>query len=192
MNSASPDAELITGLVSPAARREAASLLYQRYASRFMAYLRRRGLGQADAEDAVQEAFIRLIRRAETFALRDQTEPDRACRAWIWTVARSAWLDWRKRQGQAGTTLDDVPEGALGVVPDVAVTSNYQDCVHGQLARFAQDYPDGGEAILWAAVDGLKTSQIGELLGRSAGATREFLSQTRKRLRQYLAPCLES
>ena len=66
---------------------------------------------------------------------------------------------------------------------DVAVTSNYQDCVHGQLARFSEAYPEACQAIVWAAVDGLKSAQIAELIGRSAGATREFLSQTRKRLR---------
>ena len=49
---------------------------------------------------------------------------------------------------------------------------------------------EAGQAIVWAAVDGLKSTQIAELIGRSAGATREFLSQTRKRLREYLEPCL--
>ena len=61
------DDDLILAL-SGSGRAAAVESLYRRYAPRFTAYLRRRGLSAADAEDAVQEAFIRLIRRAEGFA----------------------------------------------------------------------------------------------------------------------------
>lgn len=183
LSQASDDA-LITALCDPTQRREAALQLHRRYAHRFMAWLTRRGLDHASAEDGVQEAFIRLIRRAETFS------PQGQGRAWIWTVARSAWLDDAKKRAQQSPVQmyeDDLDEATS---PDVASTSNYQDCVHGQLQRFAQAWPEAGQAVIWAAADGLKTTQIAELLGRSAGATREFLSQARKRLRQYMEPCI--
>lgn len=183
MNPASDD-ELILALADPELARDATVQLHQRYAHRFIGYLRRRGLDHASAEDAVQDAFVRLLQRAPGFTAQGQG------RAWIWTVARSAWLDGLKKPQLATETLQSWHENDAQVVPDVAATSNYQDCVQGQLQRYVQAYPEAGQAILWAAVDGLKAAQIGELLGRSGGATREFLSQARKRLRDFLEPCV--
>ncbi len=178
------DDDLIVALADPKRARQASVILHRRYARRFMAYLMRRGLDHAAAEDAVQDAFVRVLQRASGFVAQGQG------RAWLWTVARSAWLDEHRKSGLVTESLQPWHENATGYVADVAETSSYQDCVHGQLARFATDHPDAGQAILWAAVDGLKARQIGELIGRSAGATREFLSQTRKRLHEYLEPCL--
>lgn len=183
MNLHSDDDVLIVALADPKRAREACVILHRRYARRFMNYLRRRGLDHAAAEDAVQDAFVRLLQKASGF------QPQGQGRAWIWRVARSAWLDNLRVSRLATEPLQGAHEQAAAVA-DVAVTSNYQDCVHGQLARFSEAYPEAGQAIVWAAVDGLKSTQIAELIGRSAGATREFLSQTRKRLREYLEPCL--
>ncbi len=182
MNAQSSDDELILGLCREADRRPACQLLYRRYGGRFTQYLLRRGMDRASAEDAVQEAFIRLLRGAPGFQAQGQG------RAWIWQVARSAWRDLARRSEPSTESLEAV--GELPGAPDVAQTSDYQDCVHGQLARFATAYPEAGQAIIWAAVDGLSSAQIGALIERSAGATREFLSRSRRRLREYLEPCL--
>ncbi len=184
LSSDSDDDRLILALRDQALCRQATLLLHRRYARRFMAWLKHRGLDHASAEDAVQEAFIRLLGRADSFT------PQGQGRAWIWKVARSAWLDVQKKSQREARWLEQHHRDDDDVAPDVASQSHYQDCVQGQLQRFSQAWPEGGQAIEWAAVDGLKTAQIAELLGRSAGATREFLSQTRKRLREYLEPCL--
>ena len=41
--------------------------------------------------------------------------------------------------------------------------------------------------MTWIVEDGLTNEQISELLDRTPGATREFISQCRKRARFYLA-----
>ncbi|MGJ8669197.1 MAG: RNA polymerase sigma factor [Oceanococcus sp.] len=176
------DDALILALRNSAQRRQATLILHRRYAHRFMAWLCRRGMDHAQAEDAVQEAFIRILKNADMFKARGEG------RAWIWTVARSAWLDEFKKQQRQPQWVDAGVEPAQS--PDVASVSDYQDCVHGQLHRFSEAWPEAGQAVIWAAADGFKTAQIAELLGRSAGATREFLSQARKRLREYMEPCM--
>ncbi len=183
MSQASDD-DLILALADSVQARDATVQLHRRYARRFMSYLMRRGLDHASAEDAVQDAFVRLLQRAPGFT------PQGQGRAWIWTVARSAWLDELKKPVLVTETLESWHENSTQVLADVAGTSNYQDCVQGQLQRYVQAYPEAGQAILWAAVDGLKSAQIAELIGRSAGATRQFLSQARKRLHDYLEPCV--
>ena len=41
--------------------------------------------------------------------------------------------------------------------------------------------------IAWIGEDGLDNEAIAQLLGRTPGATREFISQCRKKARVYLA-----
>ena len=45
--------------------------------------------------------------------------------------------------------------------------------------------------IAWIVEDGLTHEEIGELLGRTPGATREFISQCRKRARAHFAEWYE-
>lgn len=188
MNSLSDDALILSmAQADEQCRRDAVTELYYRYAHRFNAYLLRRGTPAHEAEELVQDAFVRLMRHAGAF------KPQGHGNAWIWQVARSTWLDVWKKKGPdtQSMNIEDTDELALPHAPDTATMSDYQDCVHGQLARYIRAYPEGGQAVLWAAVDGLSTQQIAELLGRTAGAARQFLSQARKRLKEYLEPCLE-
>lgn len=53
--------------------------------------------------------------------------------------------------------------------------------------KFMQAAPEHAMVISWIAEDNLTHEQISELLGRSPGATREFISQCRKRARVHLA-----
>jgi RNA polymerase sigma-70 factor (ECF subfamily) len=70
---------------------------------------------------------------------------------------------------------------------------------HGQLAecfercwqRFVKVSPEHALVITWIAQDGMTHEQVAELLGRTPGATREFISQCRKRARVHLAEWYE-
>jgi DNA-directed RNA polymerase specialized sigma24 family protein len=54
-------------------------------------------------------------------------------------------------------------------------------------ARFKEDDPLHASVMTWIVEDGLTNDEITQLLERSPGATREFISQCRKRARHYLA-----
>jgi len=53
--------------------------------------------------------------------------------------------------------------------------------------KFMESSPEHALVISWIAEDNLTHEQIAALLGRSPGATREFISQCRKRARIHLA-----
>ena len=53
--------------------------------------------------------------------------------------------------------------------------------------RFQQEDPLHANVMTWVVEDGLSTEDIAQLLDRTPGATREFISQCRKRARSYLA-----
>ncbi len=53
--------------------------------------------------------------------------------------------------------------------------------------RFRREDPVRANVMTWVVEDGLSIEDISQLLGRSRGATREFVTQCRKRARLYLA-----
>lgn len=52
---------------------------------------------------------------------------------------------------------------------------------------FAAAHPEHATALRWVVEDGLDNAALEQLLGRSPGATREFISQCRKKARPYFA-----
>lgn len=76
--------------------------------------------------------------------------------------------------------VDPAPEDALMVRQSEA-------CFRACAERFAADQPLAAAVIRWVAEDGLGHDEIAALLQRSPGATREYLSQCRKKARVYFA-----
>jgi|HubBroStandDraft_2_1064218.scaffolds.fasta_scaffold287006_1 RNA polymerase sigma factor (sigma-70 family) len=154
-----------------------------------------RAIGDRDvARDLVQETFIKVWQRCATFRGESELLP------WVRTILRRLILD-RLRQPQREVPLEDdmglTPaaiqqitqlSGEQVVVPEDALKQRqlaevFQRCWD----RFAQACPEHALVISWIAEDGLSHEEIGALLERTPGATREFISQCRKRARIYLA-----
>ncbi|MFI4965742.1 MAG: sigma-70 family RNA polymerase sigma factor [Caulobacterales bacterium] len=67
--------------------------LFEHFAGRVKAYLMRRGLSDALAEDLAQETLLTVWRKAAHF------DPSRAsASAWIYTIARNLWIDSLRRE----------------------------------------------------------------------------------------------
>lgn len=66
----------------------------------------------------------------------------------------------------------------------------FTNCIDQGYAEFAKKFSERWYALS-LAYDGYDTAYIAEALQRTPGATREFLSQTRKRIEEFLLPCKE-
>lgn len=146
------------------------------------------------ARDLVQETFIKVWRRCATFRGDSELLP------WIKSILRHAAIE-RLRQrtrevrmeDQAGLTAEAAQrimelsmEGSI-TPEQVARRHELADQFRRGWARFERDDPVHANVIAWVVEDGLAIEDIAELLERTPGATREFVSQCRKRARVYLA-----
>lgn len=180
---ADDDALLVALQGNTAERRRAIDLLYTRYADAMRRYFRLRGIDASQAEDLCQDTFVKLVRSSGSFQARGQG------RAWIWQVARSIWLDHQRvKSRDRAVPEDQVPEPADGSSTDGA---DRDDCVQRQFTAFSARHPEAAQAVFWAAVEQMTSAEIGALLDRTPGATREFLVQSRRRLETFLAICRE-
>jgi DNA-directed RNA polymerase specialized sigma24 family protein len=63
-----------------------------------------------------------------------------------------------------------------------------QDCVTDGIYDFSADYPDRAKA-LEMQLDGEDIASIAQRIGRSVTATKEYLSQCKKKLTPYIEHC---
>ncbi len=170
-------------------QRRAIEKLYTDYAGRLRNYYLHHGAGSAEADDWVQETFIRVLRFVDT--IRDDTR----IAAWLWRTARNVMIDGIRRSGRGevsdeglADTFVDAGERPL----DSVEREDMQDCVQRQFEQFSQEHPDRAQCLVWVTVDELSMQEVADTIGRSVGATREYISQCRKKLKPYLDPCLKT
>lgn len=161
--------------------------LFRLYASRIKAFFRRHRMSDEEAADLLQETFIKVYRSADKFQGQSKVS------TWIWTIARNCMLDYL-RSRKTNESLDELLEdgdsaAALFVQHEDADQGHIQDCVQRGFIAFANSFPDRAHAMRLAAFEGWDMEELAGFLSRTPAATREYISQCRKKLSPFLEHC---
>jgi RNA polymerase sigma-70 factor (ECF subfamily) len=146
------------------------------------------------ARDLVQETFIKVWQRCATFRGDSELLP------WIKAILRHLAIE-RLRRPTREIAMEDhqgLTEEAARHIREISISLNptpdlmarrreHEAYFRAGWARFLEEDPLHANVIAWIVEDGLSNEDIAQLLGRTPGATREFISQCRKRARVYLA-----
>lgn len=167
------------------AQAEGVSQLYRAYARRFLFYFMKHRVPREHAEDLVQDVFVSIVRHADTF--RGETRID----AWMWAIVRNALIDhFRRARPEDPFDEDDlvrISEAQSDSPRDAS--GGLEDCVRMAYAAFAESHADRAEMLARVAFEGWSIEDVAAMLKRTPGATREYLSQCRKKLKVFLEPC---
>lgn len=158
-----------------------------------------RCLRDADlARDVVQETFIKVWRRCATF------QGDSELLPWMEAILRHGILDRLRRpcrevqfdesedvSAELAARLAELSRSEVATPDDDARRVELAECFQRCWVRFEQAAPSHAAVIAWIVEDGLRNEDIAALLERTPGATREFISQCRKRARVHLAEWYE-
>lgn len=151
----------------------------------------RRLLGDdADAADATQEVYLRVVRSVLAF------RGDAAFSTWLHRVTVNVCMTALKRRGDvrgrgqsaghepfaAGGHDDDVPSDDVGPAEQV----ERADLARRTAAALATLPEDAREIVLLRDVHGLTTREAAELLGISEGAVKVRLHRAHARLREVV------
>ena len=158
---------------------EAFDLLVRGYVRRARSVARRLMHDPDDADDLVQDAFLRALERIDSF------DPDRAFGPWFFRLLVNAGLDTHRRRKVRRTEAER---------DDVASTrpTPLEDAEHAEIRRrfdaALAELPPRQRLIVWQyEVDGLSTEEIAESLGVSRVTVRWHLHHGRHALREALA-----
>ncbi|HEY2797174.1 MAG TPA: RNA polymerase sigma factor [Thermoanaerobaculia bacterium] len=160
------------------ARRDEAAFrdLYERHSARLYRFLLRLTGRAADAEEGVQETWVRACRSLERFAWRS------ALSTWLAGIAIRWWREECRRRGRGG---EERPE-------DLEVLAAISPPTEGEIDRIDLERALGDlslgyrEAILLHDVYGHTHGEIAELLDVDEGTSKSQLSRARRSLRARL------
>ena len=139
-------------------------------------------LGPADAEDAVQDAYVR--------ALESNATTLNAAQAWLLTVVRNLAIDRLRRRQWMAQWLAEVAQTARGDVAGSGVPSAEADAALAQQATRALRWlagcvtPAEGAAVLLHEVFEASHAELAQASGRTEAASRQQLRRALLRLRQ--------
>jgi RNA polymerase sigma-70 factor (ECF subfamily) len=133
----------------------------------------------AEAEDVVQDAFLRVLQRRHSLAAVIDLRP------WLVRIAWNLALD-RVRRARP-SQLDDLFAAGL-VSADLPADQALAEAGQiKQVLRAMERLPKKErKALLLSAMDELSTAEIGDILGRSESSVRSLLFRARAHLRQRL------
>jgi len=133
---------------------------------------------QADAEDAVQEAFLTLHRKIAGFRGRSSLA------TWLYRVLVNRALKIRKRRRPMESLDETTPLAGAG--PPGALASAEAGAA---MAKAIDALPERQRVVFTLSeIEGFTTMEIGEILGLRSGTVRFHLCKAREGLRGKLRP----
>ena len=149
--------------------------LYERYAPRVYAVVRRIAGDDDLAQDYAQEAWIRAIRALPTF------RGDARFSTWLHRIAVNAALQAARKAQTRSKRRTEMPE-------QVPVGPARSDALLEERLEEAMDrLPEGMRRVLILHdVEGYTHEEIGEALGVASGTSKSQLSKARAKMREML------
>jgi len=156
--------------------------LFSRYAPRVKAYMIRRGLSAAAAEELTQEVMLTVWSKAERF------DAERApLRTWVFTIARNRCIDQLRRVRRPRPDPEDPcwvdtvspPEGPEHVVAG----RRREDRIHEALTTLSEEHRCTLRQLYF---EGLSTSEAADAQGVPIGTIKSRARRALQALRKVL------
>jgi len=169
--------------------KDSFSMLVERYSHSVFRLAYRMTGNEQDAEEVVQESFLRSYRQLDTFEARASFG------TWIYRIASNYALDLmrsRRRDTQWIARADEDVEDAMARIPAadpavdrVAWSAELRDRIEAALTLLSEQER---AAFVLRHYEGHSIEEIGQALGLNGNATKNSIFRAVQKLRRALAP----
>ncbi len=176
-------------------RNKGLALLYSNYGAKIIGrYQNNYGMSKEQAEDMLHNVFEKIIRKIDTYAGEGKFS------SWLWRIVDREFInEIRKISKQPKIKQPVIADPDTEVDPDPwpqndpapPIELDLRKCVHQAFLRFTNGQVERAYALEQTALNGWDMKSLAYFLGRTPGATREYVSQIRKKLEPFLEPCRE-
>lgn len=156
--------------------RRCQEVLYSRYARRMYAVCLRYARHQLEAQDLMQEGFIRVFDKLGSFRM------DGSLEGWVRRIMVTTCINHYRRKAFQNEKfgLEQVPEGP---VEPLAIDNLGQ----AELMKLVEGLPDGYRMVFnLFAVEGFDHAEIAAMLGCGESTSRSQLAKARRMLQQRM------
>jgi RNA polymerase sigma-70 factor (ECF subfamily) len=141
---------------------------------------------RSDAEDLVQETYLRAVRAA------NQPAADSNLKAWLFVIMRNAWLNVIRHKHNGRRIFDfDNDEPATSAATDTSSNPHvvYLRKLEREQVRDAiEELPDAyREIVVLRDIEGFSYQEIATVLNCPAGTVMSRLGRAREKLREVLS-----
>jgi RNA polymerase sigma-70 factor (ECF subfamily) len=165
-----------------AGERDACEELYRRHAPRVLGLARRMVNSAEDAEDAVQDVFLAVFRKLETF------RGESSLSTWLYRLAMNVCLDRLRSRGHRErkvTEAYDTEDAGHVAAPPPAGRLSPGGAI--DLERAIAALPEAARAaFLLHDVEGFDHREVGAILGIAEGTSKSQVHKARLRIRTFL------
>jgi RNA polymerase sigma-70 factor (ECF subfamily) len=152
------------------------------YADALYNHARRLTRNDADADELVQETYLRALAGAHTFVAGN-------LKAWLFRIQQNTFIDLHRRgRHQPALSELDIVDGAADALPlrDDFELERLRRLVAGDIEAALAALSDEARAIVLLDVEGFTESEVAEVLGCALGTVKSRLSRARALLREKL------
>lgn len=159
--------------------------LWAEFGPPLLGFLARRVPPGVDAEDLVQDVFLRVLRNVGSLRTTDRPE------AWLYQIARNALRDSLRarlrRDGRTDTLDVDLP-AEPSTAAERAAEAELAPCLTAMVGRLDEPYRT---AVTLTSLEGLTQAAAARRVGISVSGMKSRVQRGRERLRRMLVRCCE-
>jgi len=132
----------------------------------------------ADAQDLVQETFIKALQHQE------QLKDEQKAAHWLSRIARNTAIDFIRRNSRATfCEIDEAPESHTESPEQELLRGEHRDYLEDGLRLLS---PREREALILRDVEGLPAEEVASILNCSKATVRSHIANARIKLRRYM------
>lgn len=174
------DALILQKFADPATREEAFGLLLKKYQQKIYWHIRRLVIDHDDADDLVQDVFVKVWKNLENF------REDAQLYTWLYRIATNESITFlNKKKQRLNVSLDDESAAYLA---DTLSTSSYFDGNQAQqkLQEALLRLPEKQRLVFnMKYFEDMKYEEISQVVGTSVGALKASYHIAVKKIEQY-------
>lgn len=140
-------------------------------------YLQHRLSGVQDADDVLQDVFVKALRQGQGFCALDNP------RAWLFQVARNALVDRARTSHPHEALTPEVADAVVQIQEPMAPVDALADCLARTLGELA---PEDSAILRACDIEGQPQRAYAQAHGLSLPAAKSRLLRARQRLRERL------
>lgn len=167
-------------------------MLWRQFSEQVHGFIRSRVSSDAEAEDVLQDIFMRIHKGIDSIEHEDRVE------SWVFGIARRALVDYYRKKGRtreepAGgdIQMDSNEDPALDLNKFEGEHSVHEE-VLSWLIPMIDELPEKyGRPLKMAEVEGKTQQEIADQLGLSLSGAKSRVQRARQKLGEVLAACCE-
>lgn len=153
-------------------------VIWQDFSERLRGYIARRVTNTDDAEDVLQDVFLKIHSRIDQLDDRSRLAP------WVYRIAQNTIVDFYRRRASDRTVDSELPE--VAAERPAEDPPGLDAWMRGAIRELPEKYR---EAIALVEIEGIKQSELAERLGLSISGAKSRVQRGRAMIKDMLLAC---